>query len=174
MRVALSGYEIASGSYREKLSGEGIDDFWSKTGNEIDRQMGVRSKRPLAKTRNRPVQVTIQHQQSDVPLLWTIPAACVILVLLAVAGLPRIPTIIVSALAAAYLAYFSISSEQQLNDPHNTGGILTHEWLVGYWLGWIGLLGPMFVAIFRPKEHPPEVSASLSLDARRGHRPLIP
>ena len=33
--------------------------------------------------------------------------------------------LLISALASAYLAYFGISSEQQLNDPRNTGGIFT-------------------------------------------------
>jgi len=156
MRVTVSGYEMASGSYREKLSGQGVDDFWSKTESEMNRQMGMRPQKQKSPSKranaNRPVQATAQHQESDNPALWTIPAACIMLVVLAALGLPRVPTIIVSALAATYLAYFGISSEQQLNDPHNTGGILSHEWLVGYWFGWIGLLGPMFVAILRPRE----------------------
>ncbi len=153
MRVAVSGYEIASGKYQDKLSGQGIDTFWNKTQDEVNRQMGSRPKSSVAKkaNRNRVVVRTPQEPQTA-PALWSLPVACVILVVLAALGLPRIPTIIVSVLAAAYLAYFGISSEQQLNDPRNTGGIFTHEWLVGYWLGWIGLLGPMFVAIFRPPE----------------------
>ena len=143
MRLTVSGYELASGSYNEKFSKQGVDDFWSQT--------GARQKQRSLSNKNRPVQVTVQHQD-NVPMLWTLPAACIILVLLGAFGLPRTPTIIVSVLAAAYLAYFGITSEQQLNDPRNTGGILTHEWLVGYWMAWIGLLGPMFVAIFRPRE----------------------
>ena len=161
MRIAVSGYEMATGSYQDKMSKQGIDSFR----DELSRQMGSRPKKSpprTGKTRNHTVpQNTIQEQntiaqQSTVPALWVVPVACVILLLLAVVGLPRIPTVIVSVLAAAYLAYFGISSEQQLNDPRNTGGIFTHEWLVGFWLGWIGLLGPMFVAIFRPSEREQE------------------
>lgn len=148
MRVTVSGYELATGSYNDKFSAQGIDDFWRKTGDDLNRQTGARQKQKSL-SKNRPVQGTVQRQD-DVPMLWTLPAACIILVLLGAFGLPRTPTIIVSVLAAAYLAYFGITSEQQLNDPRNTGGILTHEWLVGYWMGWIGLLVPMFVAIFRP------------------------
>jgi hypothetical protein len=66
--------------------------------------------------------------------------------------LPQAPSILVCVIGAAYLAYFGITSEQQLNDPGNTGGILAHEWLVGYWISWLGLLVPMFVAIFRPRQ----------------------
>lgn len=146
MRVAVSGYEIASGNYGGKLSGQGAESFWSKAGDEVNRQTGSR---PKSKANRNRVIVKTQDPET-VPALWSLPVACVILVLLGVLGLPRIPTVIVSALAAAYLAYFGITSEQQLNDPRNTGGVFTHEWLVGYWLGWVGLLGPMFVAIFRP------------------------
>jgi hypothetical protein len=158
MRVTVSGYEMATGSYRDKLSQQGIDSFWNRTGDELNRQMGSRSKSPSKAPKANKRSVLIQKQQDTVPALWSIPIACLMLVLLAVLGLPRTPTIVVSALAVAYLAYFGISSEQQLNDPRNTGGIFTHEWLVGYWLGWIGLLGPMFIAILRPKERPQEVT----------------
>lgn len=151
VRVTVSGYELASGSYNEKFSGQGVDDFWRKTGDDLNRQTGARQKQKSLPKKNQSVQGTVQRQD-NVPMLWTLPAACIILVLLGAVGLPRTPTMVVSALAAAYLAYFGITSEQQLNDPRNTGGILSHEWLVGYWLGWIGLLGPMFVAIFRPRE----------------------
>lgn len=150
MRVSVSGYELATGSYNDKLSAQGIDDFWRKTGDDLNHQMGARQQKSLSNKKNR-VQITVR--QDNVPMLWTLPAACIILVLLGAFGLPRTPTIVVSVLAAAYLAYFGITSEQQLNDPRNTGGLLTHEWLSGYWLGWIGLLGPMFVAIFRPRTH---------------------
>ena len=147
-RLTVSGYELATGSYNDKFSTQGIDDFWRKTGDDLNRQTRARQKQKSLPN-NPPIQATVQRQ-NNVPMLWTIPVACIILVLLGAIGLPRTPTIIVSVLAAAYLAYFGITSEQQLNDPRNTGGILTHEWLVGYWMGWIGLLGPMFVAIFRP------------------------
>lgn len=139
MRVTVSGYELATGSYNDKFSGQGIDDFWRE------------EQRRFKQNGKNPVRVTVRH--GNIPMLWTLPVACIILVLLGAFGLPRTPTIIVSALAAAYLAYFGITSEQQLNDPRNTGGFLTHEWLSGYWLGWIGLLVPMFVAIFRPRAH---------------------
>ena len=159
MRVSVSGYELATGSYNDKFSAQGVDDFWRKTGEDLNRQTGARQKqKSLPNKKNRPVQATVQRED-NVPMLWTLPAACIILVLLGAFGLPRTPTIIVSALAAAYLAYFGISSEQQLNDPRNTGGILTHEWLVGYWMGWIGLLGPMFVAIFRPHTNEDDAKA---------------
>ncbi len=149
MRVTLSGYEMASGSYRDKLSQQGIDSFWNKTENDLNRQSRSRP-RPLPKNpkANRAVQ---NEPAQEVPALWSIPCACLILLLLAILGLPRLPTIIISALASAYLAYFGISSEQQLNDPRNTGGIFTHEWLSGFWLGWIGLLGPLFIAILQPR-----------------------
>jgi len=151
MRVTVSGYEMATGSYRDKLSQQGIDSFWNKTKNELNRQSGSQPK-SLRKNPKANRNPAVQNQQDpeQLPALWSIPTACLILLILAIFGLPRTPTIIVSAFAAAYLAYFGISSEQQLNDPRNTGGIFTHEWLFGFWLGWIGLLGPLFTAILQP------------------------
>jgi len=150
MRLTFSGYEVATGSYQDKLSQQGIGSFWNRTADEPNRQSGSRL-RPLPKNQKAKGDHSVQNQPAQgVPALWSIPAACLILLVLAVNGVPRLPTIVVSVLGSAYLAYFGVSFEQQLNDPRNTGGILTHEWLSGYWLGWIGLLGPMSVAILRP------------------------
>jgi tetratricopeptide (TPR) repeat protein len=85
-----------------------------------------------------------------VPLLWIVPCSCAVLVLLGLFGLPRWPALVASLAGLGYLAYFAVISEQQLTDPRNTGGILAHRWLWGFWGCWLGLIAPAVVALFRP------------------------
>jgi len=151
VRVTVSGYEVATGQWSKKLSGENFGSFYDRTNKQLNQELGTRRK--LQPRRPPAANVSPKAQAPEpekVPLLWIVPGACLILFVLGLNGMPRAPAILVCALGGAYLAYFGVTSEQQLNDPGNTGGILAHEWLFGYWGSWLGLMVPMFVAIFRP------------------------
>jgi len=153
VRMTVSGYEFATGKWSEKFSDRNIDSFFDRTNRQLNQQSGLRQRLParqLPPGAKVPSGPQASEAQND-PLLWIVPGACLILLVLGIAGLPRAPTILVCSLGAAYLAYFGVTSEQQLNDPRVTGGILGHEWLFGYWGSWVGLMAPMFVAIFRPR-----------------------
>lgn len=150
LRLSATGYEMATGTWSNKVSQQNIDSFYNRTNKQLRQQMGLRQQR-LQPRRNVPNTPEASETQND-PLLWIVPGACLLLAILGFAGLPRVPSILVSVIGAAYLAYFGITSEQQLNDPGNTGGFLAHEWLLGYWISWIGMLVPMFAAIFRPTD----------------------
>jgi hypothetical protein len=152
--MTVSGYEIATGKGSEKFSDRNIDSFYDKTNRQLNQQLGLKQRLRARRLPSPRANVLPEPQASEaqnVPLLWIVPGASLILVVLGIAGLPRAPTILVCALGASYLAYFGVISEQQLNDPRVTGGILVHEWLFGYWGSWVGLMVPMFVAIFRPR-----------------------
>ena len=152
VRLTVSGYEVATGGWEQKLSEGNIDSFFDRTNRQLNQKLGSRRRwqgRRLPGTNVSPR--TQASEAQNVPLLWIVPGACLILFALGVVGMPRAPAIVVCALGAAYLAYFGVTSEQQLNDPAFTGGILGHEWLFGYWGSWVGLMVPMCVAIFRPR-----------------------
>lgn len=150
--LRLSGYELATGKAEEKTSPESDEQFNQRFKQSIEEGLGhARRMKPLPK--RRAVQSS-KHKASDsdkIPALWGIPAACAILVVLALFGLPRVPTVLVSLLASAYLAYFGVSWESALSNPALTGGILNHSWLAGYWASWVGLLAPMILAMIRPR-----------------------
>jgi hypothetical protein len=148
VRMTVSGYELATGQWSEKLSDRNIDSFYAKTNRQLNQELGLRQR--VSTQRPSAANVPPSPQDQNIPLLWIVPGVCLILFVLAVVGMPRAPTIVLCALGAAYLAYFGVTSEQQLNDPGVTGGILGHEWLFGYWGSWVGLMVPMFVAIFQP------------------------
>ena len=84
------------------------------------------------------------------PLLWIVPGACALLLLLGLFGVPRWPTLLASLVASIYLGYFAVTTEQQLTDPQNTGGFLTHTWMWGFWGCWLGLIAPAVVAWLKP------------------------
>jgi len=164
VRVTLSGYEMATGRAREKLSGERSDKFWGGAGQQLQGKLSPgqiqarqRQRRPEPPSTpqqpdKKPQETAMPHvSQDSTPALWSIPAACLILLALSIFGLPRAPTILVVALAGAYLAYFGITVEQTMNDPAVTGGLLEHRWLFGFWASWVGLLVPAIFALARPK-----------------------
>lgn len=152
LRMTVSGYELATGQWSDKFSDRNIGSFYDRTTKQLNQQLGLKQRSPARGLPGVTVPPKPQVSEAqDIPLLWIVPAACLILLVLGVAGLPRAPAILVSALGVAYLAYFGVTWEQQLNDPGMTGGILGHEWLFGYWGSWVGLMVPMFVAIFRPR-----------------------
>jgi len=130
--LQLSGYEIATGKSENKP-----ESFWDQN-------------RALWQGR----QVRGQRKQFSAaeraPMLWIVPGACAVLALLAAFGLPRVPTLVVTLIAAGYFAYFGVSSEHELSDPHNTAGLVTHRWLAGFWAAWLGLLVPMLLCWIRP------------------------
>lgn len=148
IRFSLSGYEIASGQGEEKLDPSGAKSFWQEMGRPSDR--ASRRTQPREKATERPD--SRQAEPTRVPALYIVPAACLVLALLALFGLPRAPTVLVSALAMAYLAYFTVTTENQASDPRTTGGLLQTTWLAGYWLSWVGLAGPLFGALVRPRD----------------------
>jgi hypothetical protein len=74
-----------------------------------------------------------------------------VLLVLSVLGLPRLPTPLVAGLAAAYLAYFTVASEQAANDPAFNLGIMQHQWVFGFWGCWLGLLLPAILALAKPR-----------------------
>jgi len=148
----LTGYEIASGAWQQKLDPERVNDFNRRFESNLGLRPGRRRK-DEAQSAHRASpegQRQAKESQSD-RVLWIIPGACGILIVLAVLGLPRVPTLTASLMASAYLAYFGVSTEQQLTDPRNTAGIFEHSWLAGYWASWLGLIAPAILAFIRPK-----------------------
>lgn len=148
VRFSFSGYEFATGEADHKLSRESFDEFHQRMQESLKKESGqpgsLRS--PTRKQTSTPIQAK-SNESHRIPVLWGIPAACAILVVLALLGFPRLPTVLVSLLASAYLAYLGVSWESQLSDPAMTGGILDHSWLPGYWVSWLGLLTPMVMAL---------------------------
>lgn len=117
---------------------------------EMPRYSGPPSREPQSRGSNR--RVPINSAATDrVPLLWIVPGGCVILVLLAFFGLPRWPAVFISLVPSIYLAYFAVMTEQQLTDPQNTGGVLAHKWMWGFWGCWLGIIAPAIVAWLKPR-----------------------
>ena len=116
LQMTFSGYEIASGEYQNKYSEQNVGAFYDR----LDRQLNLPQNRRLGATppRNQPPPA---KDAPNTPLLWIVPGACAILVLLGIFGLPRAPTIVVCVVGAACLAFLGISWEQQLNDPSIVG-----------------------------------------------------
>jgi len=143
--LTLSGYELATGSYQEKLGPESFDKFERRLMDQGATRGRARKSQP-----QRP------PTQKDEPetLLWVVPGACAILFLLGLFGLPRIPTLLVSLVASSYLAYFGVTSEKDLTDPQYTGGFLAHTWMWGFWGCWVGLVAPAVVALLKPRSGP--------------------
>jgi hypothetical protein len=157
LNLKFSGDELASGRYAEKLNPHSADPFWGSNNREVrNRRSNQRS--PTDQHNQQPPTQNLKKQSQELgeqksrgtPLLFLIPMACFLLLVLAIAGLPRAPTIIVAAMFAAYLAYFGITAEQSLSDPATTGGIVQHRWLFGYWAEWAGLLVPAILSLCKP------------------------
>ncbi len=150
--LRFSGYEIATGEAERKMSPESADQFTQRLQQGIEEGLGdARRGKPLPSRRTSHPSKGKSSESHKIPALWSIPAACAILVVLTLVGLPRVPTVLVSLLASSYLAYLGVSWESEFSDPANTGGILDHSWLAGYWASWVGLLAPMILAMIRPR-----------------------
>jgi len=152
--LSFSGYELATGSYEEKLGHEHYDRFERRLDSALDQELkrhGVRKTWP----KQAPSQESEREPQTGwrLPLLWIVPGACAVLLLLGVFGLPRIPALLVSLVASAYLAYFGVTTEQQATDPQYTGGFLTQTWMWGFWSCWLGLVAPAVAALLKPRSH---------------------
>lgn len=145
MHLEFSGYELATGQWEKKVGAAGGGDFVKGLGS-AQAQMERRSR--LGKRRESPGS---DRQQSNADqMLWLVPAACAVLLVLAIFGLPKIPSISAALVGGAYLAYFGISLQDQATNPQNTAGLLQTNWLLGYWACWVGLVVPFVVALIKP------------------------
>ena len=153
LRLQFSGFELATGKWEDKIRPEHSQQFWDEVNKDIQQggmrrgatRGGVRPMKPPSNQAQPPVAKNI----SD-PLLWIEPSACCCLLLLALFGVPKVPTVLVSLAWSAYLAYFAVQGSSAATDPQNTGGILEYSWLLGFWMAWVGLVAPAVVAIARP------------------------
>jgi hypothetical protein len=167
VRMTMSGYELATGSWEDKFSRAHSDEFWNGVRQQVEtdlnrtlsrggRRSGGRASVP-GKPRDNPAKPTLPKETppkaaQELPLLWAIPVACFLLLLLSLFGLPRVITVIVSALAGAVLAIAAISIEQSAGDPATTGGIVQHSWLFGFWASCVGLLVPAVSALVKSSD----------------------
>lgn len=150
VHLAFSGYDVASGQLGEKLSSKrSKSDYTPAASGESARRLHPRG---AARPDRRP-DPDAPPIGSD-PLLWLVPGACAGLLFLAFFGLPRIPTILISCLGAAYLALFAVRMDQAASDPANTLGLLTLDWQPGFWAVWLGLVAPLVAALLKPRGSP--------------------
>jgi len=150
IQVRFSGYDFASGHAHEKVQPQRMEEFSERfrQGLEQQREQGKSEKRRRELVGRRPVEAEPQ----PIVWLWVVPGACLVLALLCLFGLPRAPTAVMSAVAAACLAYFAVCWEQAASDPAVTGGgILETHWLAGYWLTWVGVAVPPLLSWLRPR-----------------------
>jgi hypothetical protein len=147
IRMSVSGYEIATGSYSEKMNGQAIASRWKQPGKTATPSSNRPSQESRPSTGDFPRQTTAR----PTPMLWLIPITCAALLVLALFGLPRFATVVASCVGIAYLAYFGIVTEQQASDPRLTGGIVELHWMFGFWASWVGLLVPPVVALVKPR-----------------------
>ncbi len=149
VRLSVSGYDLATGNANEKFGPEHLEEF----NRRIDSTLGHATRPKQATTAPRSKQSSAQGEATSsvsMPLLWVVPVACGILFILALLGIPRTATLSVAAVAAAYLAYFWVTGEQQMSDPAYTGGIIEFKWLFGFWAAWLGLVAPAVAALLKP------------------------
>lgn len=153
LRLQFSGYELATGKWEDKIRPEHSQQFWDEVNNNIKqgttRRGAARGGARPTKPPSNPVQAPVAPNKSD-PLLWVEPIACVCLLLLALFGVPKVPTVLVSLAGSAYMAYFAVQCSSAAADPQNTGGFLEYSWLLGFWMAWVGLVAPAVVALARP------------------------
>jgi len=162
MRMTMSGYELATGSLTDKISREHAEEFWGGVRQQIETDLNHSNRALTRREKHKDGNAGTQSKRVDkstppkepqkLPALWVIPAACVGLLVLSFFGLPRAPTVIISALAGAYLAYFAITTEQTASDFAVTGGFLQHRWLFGFWASCIGLLVSGVSALIKPTD----------------------
>ncbi len=148
--LTFSGYEFATGSYKEKLRGGPPDEFQHQFDAAMHHGLTRRRVRRL-RPKEPPTQKGEPEPRTNAPVLWVVPGACATLFLLGLFGLPRIPALFVSLVASSYLAYFGVTFEQGLTDPQYTGGFLAHTWMWGFWGCWVGLVAPAVVALLKPR-----------------------
>jgi hypothetical protein len=176
VHVAFSGYDVASGHASEKLDSQRTASaykglFRGETRRQAHPPRTTVS--PDKETSRRSLGPNTTPTDSD-PLLWVVPGACAVLLLMALFGLPRFPTIFVSWLGAAYLAYFWVTGDRAASDPANTGGILTFDWQIGFWTTWVGMVVPMMAALLKPRTHrlAPYVQPTVYLPSHPATRPV--
>lgn len=153
LRLQFSGYELATGKWEDKIHPEHSQQFWNEVNKDINQRVvrrgaNRRGAGPAIPPSNQ-AQPPVAKNISD-PLLWAEPIACCCLLLLALFGVPKVPTVLVSLAGSAYMAYFAVQASSAATDPQNTGGILEYSWLLGFWMAWVGLVAPAVVALARP------------------------
>jgi hypothetical protein len=152
-RLQFSGYEFATGKWEDKMRPEASQDFWDRVNNGLERGHPKRGTAhggaPATKRPTNQVQGQVP-EASAMPLLWVVPIACGCLLLLALFGVPKVPTVLASLAGSGYMAYFAVEFSSSASDPRNTGGILEYSWLLGFWMAWVGLVAPAIVALARP------------------------
>lgn len=154
VRVRFAGYEMATGTWSEKIQPERTDAFWSEVHKQLDKDLKKRrtTSRKLPSKENSPSgTVPNPEAREKTPLLWLIPLACAALLVLSFFGLPRVATLLTSGCGSAYLAYFTIDATRMASDPMYTGGVLEFSWLFGFWASWVGLIVPAVAALARPR-----------------------
>lgn len=156
VRLSVSGYDLASGNAGEKFGPEHTEEFRLRF--ESDLANRTRTKHPHSMRPVRPSEQNRDTPSDSVPFLWTLPAACTLLFVLGMFGVPRAATLSVASIAGAYLAYFFVTTEQELSDPAFTGGIFESKWLFGFWAVWMGLVVPAVVALLKPRQCSPPPS----------------
>ncbi len=135
------------------MRSDSSQEFWDEFNKGVGKGL---TKRGTVRGGTRPNRRPANEAQAQVPanepfsLLWIVPLACACLLLLALFGAPKVPTILASLAGSAYLAYFAIEAARSGTDPRNTGGILEYSWLFGFWMAWVGLVAPAIVALARP------------------------
>lgn len=142
----MSGYEMATGDWQRKFDSTRYDEFFNGHPDTTRRTTHV------TKSQVQPHRTPEAHAT---PALWIVPAACAVLALLGLFGLPRTTTAIVATIAAAYLAFFGVSLENQANDPRITGGLVGHDWLPAFWGTWVALLAPLVLSHVRTRSEMP-------------------
>jgi len=145
--IRYSGYDIAAGTRKLQRMESSYDKLMSSEPNAIGAGR-VPSTARRAPGSQKPLGEPTQSKGQDAsPALWAVPVALIVLFLLGCFGLPRWPTLGVSGGALVYLTYFFVASEQGLDDPKNTGGLIQHHWLLGFWVVCAALLGEIGIAL---------------------------
>ena len=140
-------------SGKTNIHPEHSQQFWNEVNKDINERVvrrgaNRRGAGPAIPPSNQ-AQPPVAKNISD-PLLWAEPIARCCLLLLALFGVPKVPTVLVSLAGSAYMAYFAVQASSAATDPQNTGGILEYSWLLGFWMAWVGLVAPAVVALARP------------------------
>ena len=150
IKMSISGYEIATGELAHKY------DQSSSMGSTQaitfrDQTPGKHGKSQREGGSGAAKEATPSPPPA-IPLLWVVPGSSLLLALLALAGLPRAPAFAIASLASAYLAYFLVTTEAEINQSP-LSVIIDHQWSIGIWTSAVGLIVPLAVTLFPSNWH---------------------